>query len=124
VTTVETLPLPGDQPTPADAVEPSRNPTLVLAAALDGWTDWQPGNGTAYRAHVARVAGGPDHADRILLINCCGTTLAVQYTDPQIAAYRARRWTRKRWVDTGLHKVGDYDLWDVARPLLTAAGAA
>lgn len=124
--TTQTLPLPGDPPAPATDADPARRPALVLTAAIDGWADWLLGDGTAYRVRIIPIEGGPDHADRLLLVNCCGRTLAVQYADPRIAPYRAERWTRTRWRREGRHHAtGGHDWWtDVVRPLLAAAGVA
>ena len=121
---IETLALPGDRPAPVDDAQPARNPALVLTAALDGWAEWLPGDGTSYHVHVTKISGGTDHADRVLLINCVGTTVAVQYAAPEVAAYRVEMWTRRRWVATGLHRVGEYDMWPAAFRLLHAAGVA
>lgn len=52
-------------------------------------------------------------------------TTTRQYTDLQIAGYRAMPWTASRWAASGMPtRFGAHDAWPhVVQPLLAAAGA-
>ena len=52
------------------------------------------------------------------------TATVPRYIETEVAAYRVEMWTRRRWVATGLHRVGEYDMWPAAFRLLHAAGVA
>jgi hypothetical protein len=102
-----------------------RDPAATLVRARQGWTEWLPGDGTSYRVRIDVITEGPDETDRVLLVNCVHSTLAVQYVDPQVAGYRANPWTAARWQKERMPKLGGYDMWpSVVAPLLRAAGAA
>jgi hypothetical protein len=95
-----------------------RDAAAVAAAAPLRWVEWMPGDGSAYLVHVERITTGPDHTDRVLLLNIQRRTIALQFPN---AAYRLDeqgRWTRARCVEQGLPVWA----WDAARPLLEQYG--
>lgn len=107
--------------------EQTRDPADVVRFAKDGveWAVWHPGDGSQYRVRIVPVVGGPDHADRVLLVSCAGQLVSVQYVDPQVAAYRARPWTAARWNRERKNQPGGFDWWPrVIKPLLAREGAA
>lgn len=98
--------------------ETTRDPAATARLAEDQWAQWQPGDGASYRVHVVTISGGPDHADRVLLVNIARRTLAFQFAT---AAYRHTEggpWSRKRCDAEGMPAWA----WDAAQPLLAEFG--
>ncbi len=96
----------------------ARDPRHTAAAAKICWVDWTPTDGTTYRVYAPVIAGGPDRADRLLLLNCVGRTIAFQFS---LTEYRHREqgpWTTARSAREG---IPDW-AWNAARPLLEAYG--
>ncbi|MFD8496292.1 hypothetical protein [Amycolatopsis sp. NPDC059657] len=96
----------------------SRDADITARAAKECWVDWLPGDGTAYRVHAPVIVGGPDAADRVLLVNCVRRTVAFQFSLAEYRHIEFGQWTRTRARAEG---VPDW-AWSAAEPLLAAYG--
>ncbi|MEU4804383.1 hypothetical protein [Actinosynnema sp. NPDC023587] len=97
----------------------TRDPRVVAERARDGWTTWHPGDGTSYQAHVVRITGGPDHTDKILLLNVGRRTYPMQWSDTDYRHRENGRWTRTTARENGIPGW----VWEAAEPLLHVLGA-
>lgn len=98
----------------------SRDPLQTAMRAHKEWRAWQPGDGSCYWVRIHVINDGPDHRDRVLLVNINRRTWSFQYP---VAAYRQREMgtpaqRRRALADQA---TGDW-FGRVVAPLLVAEG--